>query len=128
MVCESVWDCRMCVAVCDGGSFCIFKRAGLKEGVTDEGLRALASAGCGEKLTSLALWSECCCVPVCGLMVCGRAGCVFLFVTGALSPRLSSCLLLLPTRRSVKGSNGRRAACTGLCRVRREADVAVSFG
>ena len=60
----------MCVAVCDGGSFCIFKRAGLKEGVTDEGLRALASAGRGEKLTSLALWSECCCVPVCDLMAC----------------------------------------------------------
>ena len=101
MVCESVWDCRMCVAVCDGGSFCIFKRAGLKEGATDEGLRALASAGCGEKLTSLALWSECCCVPVCDLMVFGsgsgrgRAGCVLLSVTGTLSPFFSSRLLAL---------------------------------
>ena len=37
------------------------KRADLKEGVTDEGLRALASAGCGKKLTSLSLEGECCC-------------------------------------------------------------------
>mgnify|MGYP007078451306 CR=1 FL=1 len=29
--------------------------AGLKEGVTDSGLNALASAGCGELLTSLKL-------------------------------------------------------------------------
>ena len=32
--------------------------ADLREGVTDDGLRALASAGCGEKLTELTLWSE----------------------------------------------------------------------
>ena len=31
---------------------------GLQEGVTDEGLGALASAGCGALLTSLALESE----------------------------------------------------------------------
>ena len=41
--------------------FC--KRADLRA-VTDEGLRALASAGCGEKLTSLHLSCECCCVLV----------------------------------------------------------------
>ena len=40
------------------------QRAGLEEGVTDEGLRALASAGCGKKLTSLSLVGECCCVLV----------------------------------------------------------------
>ena len=60
-------------------------------------LRALASAGCGEKLTSLHLGGECCCLPVCDLMVCGsgsgRAGCVLLSVTGALSPFFSSRLL-----------------------------------
>ena len=42
--------------------FC--KRAGLGEGVTDEGLRALASAGCGENLTKLDLSCECSCVLV----------------------------------------------------------------
>ena len=31
--------------------------AALKEGVTDEGLRALGQAGCGPRLTSLALYS-----------------------------------------------------------------------
>ena len=106
---EWEWACRMCVAVCDGVSFsflflsspCFFKRADLEEGVTDSGLRALASAGCGENLTSLTLFSECCCVPVCELMFCesgsgsvGSVGCVLLSVTGALSPPvLSSCLL-----------------------------------
>ena len=34
---------------------CFGKRADLEERVTDSGLRALASAGCGEKLTSLTL-------------------------------------------------------------------------
>ena len=70
---------------------CLYKRAGL-EGVTDSGLGALASAGCGEKLTSLTLSGECCCDPVCNFMVCGsgsgrgrgRAGCVLLSLTGAL--------------------------------------------
>ena len=32
--------------------------AGLGEGVTDHGLRALANAGCGRMLTSLTLWGE----------------------------------------------------------------------
>ena len=41
--------------------FLLRKRAVLREGVTDEGIRALASAGCGEKLTSLTLESECTC-------------------------------------------------------------------
>ena len=67
----------MCDAVCDGGSLsplvffspCFCKRPGLKEGMTDDGLRALASVGCGKGLTSLSLGSECCCVPVCGLMM-----------------------------------------------------------
>ena len=56
----------------DGGSFSspllVCKRAGLRGGVTDEGLRALASAGCGEKLTSLDLSSLCCCVLFCDVM------------------------------------------------------------
>ena len=33
--------------------------AGLEDGVTDRGLSALASAGCGAKLTTLTLWGEC---------------------------------------------------------------------
>ena len=81
---------------------CLFcHRAGLDVRVTDSGLRALASAGCGEKLTSLTLSSECCCVLVCDLMVCGSgrwsvlAGCVMLVETGALSPLLSSFLFAL---------------------------------
>ena len=32
--------------------------AGLEEGVTDSGLQALVSAGCGAQLTSLTLKSE----------------------------------------------------------------------
>ena len=36
------------------------KRADLKEGVTDDGLRALASVGCGKQLTSLTLGGERC--------------------------------------------------------------------
>ena len=83
--------CQMCAAACDGDSFspvllspCFWKRADLKRGVTDSGLRALASAGCGEKLTSLTLFCEFCCVPVCELMVDGNgrghAGCVLLAV------------------------------------------------
>ena len=39
--------------------------------MTDSGLRALASGGCGEKLMSLSLLGECCCVPVCELLFCG---------------------------------------------------------
>lgn len=35
--------------------------AGLADSVTDKGLRALAGAGCGAQLTSLALHSECDC-------------------------------------------------------------------
>ena len=38
-------------------------RADLKEGVTDAGLQALAAAGCGTNLTSLALSSAFLCVP-----------------------------------------------------------------
>ena len=104
MVCGSgTGACRICVAVCDGVSFsslvhlspCFCQLSDLKKGVTDEGLRALASAGCGEKLTSLHLECECCCVPVCDLTVCGRgsgrAG--YVLLTGALSPLFSSCLL-----------------------------------
>ena len=49
-------------------SACFCKRTDQKEGVTDEGLRALASAGCGEKLTSLDLSSLCCCVLFCDVM------------------------------------------------------------
>ena len=51
---------RVSVCGCDTFSspllFC--KRAALQGGVTDEGLRALASAGCGEMLTSLILFGE----------------------------------------------------------------------
>ena len=38
---------------------CFYQRTALKEGVTDEGLCALASAGSGETLTSLNLQGEC---------------------------------------------------------------------
>ena len=99
----------MCDAVCDGGSLsplvffspCFCKRAVLEAGVTDDGLRALASVGCGKGLTSLFLTGECWCVPVFDLMVCGSgrwsvlAGCVMLVETGALSPLLSSFLFAL---------------------------------
>ena len=87
----------MSVAFSDGGSFCFFKRAGLKEGVTDEGLRALASAGCGEKLTSLALWSECCCVPVCDLMACESVWDCRMCVAVCDGGSLSSLVLLSPS-------------------------------
>ena len=54
------------------------------------------------------------------------AGCVMLVETGALSSLLSSFVsLLLPTRR-LGGSDGLRAGCAGLCRVREETDVADS--
>ena len=36
--------------------------AELSDVVTDSGLSALASAGCGARLTSLRLWGECDCV------------------------------------------------------------------
>ena len=65
----------MCGAVCDRGgalsplfSFPFYKRAVLKVGITDEGLRVLASAGCGEKLTSLTLQCRCCCVQFDGVL------------------------------------------------------------
>ena len=120
----------MWVAVCDEGSFsplvllsaCICKRTDLKEGVTDEGLRALASAGCGEKLTSLHLSCECCCVSASEWVVGGigsrRAGCVLLSVTRALSPLLSSCLLAFCQRADLKEGvtdSGLRALASAGC-------------
>ena len=89
---EWQWRAEYVLLSVTGGSFsslallspCLCERADLKEGVTDEGLRALASAGCGEKLTLLSLRSECCFLLVCDLMVCGRGsgsgrvGCVLL--------------------------------------------------
>ena len=44
----AVW-CKLCVDGVD---------TDLKEGVTDSGLQALASAGCGAQLTSLTLSGE----------------------------------------------------------------------
>ena len=38
---------------------CLDILADLHEGVTDEGVRALASSGCGKKLTSLCFEGEC---------------------------------------------------------------------
>ena len=81
---------------------CFCERAGLKEGVTDEGLRALASAACGGKLTSLALLGESCCVPVCELMVGsvngrGHAGCVLLW-RGLILLSCLHCLLYFATK------------------------------
>ena len=74
--------------------------------VTDEGLCALASAGCGEKLTSLHLSCECCSILVSRLMVCGSGsvsvGCVCVSVTGDLSPLLS-CRRLLCKRTGLQG-------------------------
>ena len=67
MVCGSgTGACRICVAVCDGVSFsslvhlspCSCKRTVLKKGVTDEGLRALASAGRGRNMASRCFSSE----------------------------------------------------------------------
>ena len=97
-----------------GGSFsslvllspCFCQHADLEAGVTDDGLRALASAGCGEKLTSLHLSCECCCVSASEWVVGGigsrRAGCVLLSVTRALSPLWSSCLLAFCQRADLK--------------------------
>ena len=71
---EWAWACQMCVPPSEAFllscplSPCICKRADLKEGVTDEGLRVLASAGCGEKLTSLTLQCRCCCVQFDGVL------------------------------------------------------------
>ena len=42
----------------EGIWFCGCGYTGLREGVTDSGLSALASAGCGARLTSLTLWGE----------------------------------------------------------------------
>ena len=53
------WVCCVCVCVslfCD--SFVKILDAGLEDGVTDAGLSALASAGCGALLTSLTLSGE----------------------------------------------------------------------
>ena len=77
-------ECRLCGALIGGlspllSSFC--NAAGLEEGVTDEALRSLSSAGCGKKLTSLSLEGECCCcVLVSHLVVCGSlsVGCMLL--------------------------------------------------
>lgn len=44
--------------------------AGLEEGVTDDGLRALAAAGCGKNLTSLYLECECACFHEQCVVVC----------------------------------------------------------
>ena len=101
---------------------------GCSDQVDDGFLRALASAGCGKMLTSLTLFCECSCVLVFSFDgVCGSgSGCVGCVCgcDGALSP-LFSLLLFLRTRRSL-GSDGQRAACAGLCRLREEADVADS--
>ena len=135
------WACQIYVAVYNGSSFsslllfspCFCQRADLEAGVTDDGLRALASARCGKELMSLTLFSECCCVLVFELMVCGNgresghAECVLLSVTGAPPLLLSCCLLALPPRRSGSRSDGLRAGCAGLCRVRGEADVTASL-
>ena len=72
---EWQWRAEYVLLSVTGGSFsslallspCLCNRADLSGGVTDEGLRALASAGCGEKLTSLHLSSERCLVPVCDI-------------------------------------------------------------
>ena len=100
----------MYVAVCDGAlspllSSCLLtfcQRAGLHRGVTDSGLRALASAGCGGKLTSLTLLGELAVFPVCELMVGsvngrGHAGCVLLW-RGLILLSCLHCLLYFATK------------------------------
>ena len=101
-------DCRICG--CDGHSLSspllLCKHAGLKKGVTNSGLRALASAGCGKNLTSLYLGRKhvfsCCPFLVCGGSI-RCAALVFLF-----SPSLQ-------TSSSASGRDRRRAACACLC-------------
>ena len=90
----------MCVAVCDGGSFsflflsspCFYQRADLRGGVTDEGLCALASAGCGGKLTLLHL--SCACCPVCDFVESGWACWICVADGVSLSPLFTSCCVL----------------------------------
>ena len=83
------------------------RNAGLKEGVTDGSLQALAAAGCGKNLMSLHLDSECLFLLLC--LVCYLCPCVssvlrlappLLGVASSLSPSLaralsSSCFSLL---------------------------------
>ena len=59
MVCVCALVCQLVLCVSVGLSalllFLLFRHPDLKEGVTDQGLLAIASAGCGENLTLLDL-------------------------------------------------------------------------
>ena len=99
---------------CDSWSFLLlffpmWHFADLKEGFTDEGLRALASAGCGTNLTSLTLHCEgCACFRVVWMAV------FFDF----FSPH---------TLRAGSGSDRQRSVCACRSRLRQAIDVAASF-
>lgn len=106
--------------------------------VGDEGMRALASAGCGEKLTSLHFSGEffmlSCLFSPSGtgerralLSVgggCGRVGRMRIFDGLALYDCFTS--INKQTKRSPE-CGGRRDNCAGFCRVRQKPDVAVPF-
>lgn len=81
---------RTCAIMMGTQSFLLSsKHAAMRRGVTDEGLRALTSAGCGEKLTELTLSCE---------YLLTRAFLCFDAVSESgivlLSRRLSTCLWL----------------------------------
>lgn len=158
---------RACVLSHHFARFLIFTRAALREGVTDEGLRALAGSGCGENLTSLRL--DCMCVfffPACGggfhcarvcislrelavlregvtdegLRALASAGCGRKLATLALScerlcvflQRMGKVLMeasvsfLTNTHSNVCGGDGRRYSCTGKIWLRPTPDIARS--
>lgn len=89
--------------------------AALKEGVTDSGLHALASAGCGEKLTSLTLF---------GVFGCDWWGAGMLDVCAHethISPHF------FRSHRDAGRSDGLRSSCARLCWPRRKLGVPESW-
>lgn len=72
---------------------CRKKSTDLQGGVSDEVLRALASAGCGEKLTELCLWGD----ALCAILFCCCAGVgVLLDLCGLVRLRGCDCRLFPP--------------------------------
>ena len=93
------------VCGCDGRSspLLVCKRAVLHAGVTDEGLRALASVGCGKNLMSLTLWGDFLSSCLWFDAVCGRDGMSDACVYDGRS--FSSPFVLANTHRAGRGSD-----------------------
>ena len=103
------------------------KRAALGEGVTDEGLRALAFVGCGLRLTSLTLSGECLCLFVFCVACRSESGSRSVGLVAVIR-NLSPLTHSFQTRRAVGRSDGRGAACALCCRPRKEFEVAGPWG